>query len=508
MIGNRPHAPVAFTALLFAFGAHGQPGSLDSTFDADGLRLFAASWGLRWFGASALPDTSVVLCGEHWITPTSSEACFTHLLPDGSTDTDWGTNGYTYIDVGDDVRMYCIFHAGDGSYYAAGEYYDGSWPVDPDGILVHLLPDGTPDPAFGTAGAVIHEGIGIIFAMAPWGEDRMLFVGGSGLNDSHAWMMRCHTDGSLDTTFGTGGIVGDSALSINLWDVDVLADGSIVGAGMWDQGIGFSQSMFVLVDSMGVPVPTFGINGMLAGDAIASGGKATGVVAAGTSFYAAGVTTVSSTTMDGYLAKVGNDGTLDPGFNGGAAVLIDRDTLDNIESLIEDASGRILVCGTAGPTVDVCAPMVARYLPSGAADSTFGTNGMTAVAVPGGFTTAMELLLAPDDKLLAAGYAGNTPLGIAFRLEGEGSLSAQQTEQAPVAFSVYPDPVADLVHLQLPPGWSERVHVRVMDATGHLVTAFDAQRHGPIDVSCLARGAYFLSVNDGAHRAVARFIAH
>ena len=69
-------------------------------------------------------------------------------------------------------------------------------------------------------------------------------------------------------------------------------------------------------------------------------------------------------------------------------------------------------------------------------------------------------------------------------------------------------PLADLVHLQLPPGWSERVHVRVMDATGHLVTAFDAQRHGPIDVSCLARGAYFLSVNDGAHRAVARFIAH
>lgn len=507
MITTRTHALATLATLLLAQGAYAQPGSLDSTFDADGLRLFAPSWGLRWFGASALPDTSVVLCGEHWITPNSSEACFTHLLTDGSTETDWGTNGYTYIDVGEDVRMYCILRAGDGSYYAAGEYYDGSWPVDPDGILVHLLSDGTPDPAFGTAGVVIREEIGIIFGIAPWGGDRLLFVGGSGLNDSHAWMMRCHTDGSLDTTFGTGGIVGDSALSINLWDVDVMDDGSIVGAGMWDQGIGVSQSMFVLVDSLGVPVPTFGINGTLAGDPIASGGKATGVVAAGTSFYAAGVTTVSSTTMDGYLAKVRNDGTLDPGFNGGAAVLIDRDTLDNIESLIEDTSGRILVCGTAGPSVDVCSPTVARYLPSGEVDTTFGTDGMTAVAVPGGFTTAMELLLAPDDKLLAAGYAGNTPLGIAFRLEGDGSLPAQQTEQDPAAFSVHPDPVADFVHLVWPPGWSERVHVRVMDTTGHLVAAFDAQRQGPIDVSGLARGAYFLSVNDGAHRAVARFIA-
>jgi uncharacterized delta-60 repeat protein len=49
--------------------------------------------------------------------------------------------------------------------------------------------------------------------------------------------------------------------------------------------------------------------------------------------------------------------------------------------------------------------VLARYLPDGAFDPTFGSGGRTTIDVRGGFDSLNDVVVQPDGKILAAGSA-------------------------------------------------------------------------------------------------------
>src|SRR5215218_1763856 len=127
--------------------------------------------------------------------------------------------------------------------------------------------DGDLDPTFGTSGKVTTDfynrtDLGQALAIQP--DGKIVVVGQSGLNGVfHSALARYNTDGTLDTTFGDGGkvLVTLNAAGDLLTSVAILTDGKIVAAGALNQNnsnVGFLVARF---NSDGSLDTTFGSGG-------------------------------------------------------------------------------------------------------------------------------------------------------------------------------------------------------------------------------------------------------
>ena len=79
---------------------------------------------------------------------------------------------------------------------------------------------------------------------------------------------------------------------------------------------------------------------------------------------------------------------------------------DRANALAVQADGKIVVAGfcSDGSNNDFC---LARYLPSGALDTSFNTTGKVITAIGSGTDNARALALQPDGKIVVAGYCSN-----------------------------------------------------------------------------------------------------
>ena len=102
------------------------------------------------------------------------------------------------------------------------------------------------------------------------------------------------------------------------------------------------------------------------------------------------------------------DGTLDPTFGSGGRVTTDFGTSSGVTALVLQPDGKLVAAG--GIVIDSGTPptdfMLARYLPDGSLDVTFGTGGQVVTDFDSGSSDRADaLVLEPDGKLIAAGLA-------------------------------------------------------------------------------------------------------
>ena len=130
------------------------------------------------------------------------------------------------------------------------------------GVLRRFQDDGQADPAFGSGGRVVIPGalrrsippcrvtVGSSWAVSTWGS-----MGG----DFSA--ARLNSDGSLDTTFGVGGVstVDVGGTSDTAFGVAIHPDGSVLLAGETDN----PRAAVVRLDGAGQPDPLFGSGGVV-----------------------------------------------------------------------------------------------------------------------------------------------------------------------------------------------------------------------------------------------------
>ena len=118
----------------------------------------------------------------------------------------------------------------------------------------------------------------------------------------------------------------------------------------------------------------------------------------------AGNSAINGRFEDFTLARYRSNGRLDSTFNGTGKVTLDlqNNSLDDTQALAIQPDGKILVAGDAGSASGVDFALV-RYLPTGTLDSTFGTDGKVFTDFEGRNDHAFAMALQPDGKMVVVG---------------------------------------------------------------------------------------------------------
>jgi uncharacterized delta-60 repeat protein len=315
---------------------------------------------------------------------------------DGNLDTTFGTGGKLTTDLTgctSDARAVAI--QSDGHIVVGGTECVGTSASD--FALVRYNSDGSLDPTFGVGGIVITDLFGqadVLNDIAIDSNGRILAVGKGG---SDFAVVRYNSDGSLDGGFGTGGIVTTNfgaMIDSEARAVAIQSDTKIVAAGSAGSNIGLARYN--------------SSDGSLDGANFGTGGTViAGFPSSGNGMALQGSKIVVAGRTDGSygVARFNNDGTSDPnfgtggrislGFNGEATdVAIQRDT-------------KIVTAGYAnnGATSDDF--LLARFNSVGL-DPRFGTNGVVFTSFSNHIDRANGLVIQSDTKIVAAGFADST----------------------------------------------------------------------------------------------------
>jgi uncharacterized delta-60 repeat protein len=224
--------------------------------------------------------------------------------------------------------------------------------------------------------------------------------------------VRYNSDGSLDNTFGTNGIVIKDIYNSSddrLYAAALQSDGKIVAAGSYDSG---SSVKFLLVrlNTNGSFDNSFDANGVLTTeigskkDAIAYAVK----VQSDGKIIAAGRFVSSDDDKDFIIVRYNSDGSLDNSFdaNGMASTDFSGDS-DWGYSMFVQGDGKILVGGMSINSSGNYNFAIARYNTDGSLDNSFDDNGILTTDVSSYYDKGFDILLQDDGKILLGGYSSN-----------------------------------------------------------------------------------------------------
>ncbi len=393
------------------------PGDLDTTFSGDGKVTTAIGAGTDAGRAVAVdPDGRIIVAGYASVTGANQFA-IVRYAEDGSLDPSFGSGGIVTTPIGVSASAYAIALLADGRIVVAGS--TGSYGTA-DFALARYADDGTLDDTFGGSGIVtttISSGNDVIHGLAIQGDGKIVAVGEAhGAADQDFAVARYDDDGSLDDTFGGGdGIVltpvdGDGSGSdvANAVVVDE-SSGKIIVAGYGSAAFSFSEMVLVRYDDDGTPDPSFN------GDGIATANLSTnpdGFYAVALDgdgkIVAAGIYAAPIGGPDFVVARFDDDGTPDATFDGDGFVLtsfVDMGS-DIASGLVIQPDGKIVVGGRTGPTYNTPDFGVARYLPDGSLDSSFGASGLVTTDMGTTSDVGYAVAPAPGGKIVLAGTAG------------------------------------------------------------------------------------------------------
>lgn len=114
--------------------------------------------------------------------------------------------------------------------------------------------------------------------------------------------------------------------------------------------------------------------------------------------------------VDGFVARYLSTGAPDSSFGGGAgAVRVDLGVLDEIQDVIVQPDQKIVVAGFATGLDGLNRLVLARFKPNGLPDLPFGgaNAGVVHTLILGDGANAFKLVIQKDRKLLVAGHAGS-----------------------------------------------------------------------------------------------------
>ncbi len=309
---------------------------------------------------------------------------------DGRVTTDFGG-----IDAGAAVAV-----QPDGKIVVAGTTYHGS--EDAKIAIARYNPEGTPDSSFGGGdGAEVtsRPGESLIAHDLALQPDGGIVVGGG--DDGDFMAARYTPSGALDPSFGTGGIstidAGEDASGVSL-----TPDGKIVLAGSTG-GLGSEDLAVARLDADGDPDSSFSGDGR---DTAPVPGTQSG---SGVAVQDDGAIVVAGTEGDEsggrhfILARFGKDGGLDDSFSGDGVQTTTVTNSDEANAVVVQPGGKLVV---GGSTIRSGADFaLARYLPSGALDPSFGTAGEQETDI-GAADAIRALAIDPHGDIVAAGSSG------------------------------------------------------------------------------------------------------
>ena len=349
------------TMLCASMNAAAQAGQLDSSFAKGGI--FATANNLTTANAIAIQsDGKIVIAGAEIVNNAYTDTLI-RLNTDGSLDTSFGTGG-----------------------------------VD------NITPPGSPYAVFGFFGLAIQSD-GKIVAAADAANT-------SGLIAPAA---RVETNGSRDTSFGSGGFTSAITVPVNIsGNIALQADGKVLLAagtgnpsvmarfttsGQFDTNFGGGSGLISLTNAGPTQIAEEK-NGKI----LVASGEASKLV-----FQPQPV------AQAGSISRYNSNGTVDTTFGAGGTAA----SVASASALLLQANGDIVVAGaitsklSAPPAANDVGFGIVRYSGNGMIDKKFGTGGVAMVDLgPNAPTSAAyAVALQTDGALVVAGAAGGAIVG-------------------------------------------------------------------------------------------------
>jgi uncharacterized delta-60 repeat protein len=468
--------------LFFSTQSYEQPGSLDQSFGTSGIATRPHLYnGSDWAGASVLqPDGKIIVGGGAISIGYPSAFTLARFDQFGQVDNTFGSNGRSETFFGgDNISAYinALALQPDGKIVAAGAvsngmtYYFAIARYHPDGTLdttfnhsgyfidhnslppgearaVFIRPDGkiiitgyaipTPGHVFFAAFRFSPDGMydGMYAAGGVYDnvfqnyganpvsatiqpDGKILLVGGDYDPQHKLAILRCNLDGSLDNSFGTGGVATAPGLGNSSWiqTAAVQPDGKIVAS-------------VSITEPSGSPV-----------------------------------------TLHSALIRFNPDGTQDANFGvGGLVYSPSGPSYMEMMAISVQSNGKIVVAASTanGSNYNF---MVMRYKTDGSLDSTFASNGV-AVTDPsdGENDFVASMFIQPDGKIVVVGTAYNQ-LGL-VRYQGDLHVGVQDLTVFNPAITLYPNPVVQHATVAYSLEKPETISIQLVDLQGRVLKIF------------------------------------
>jgi uncharacterized delta-60 repeat protein len=332
----------------------------------------------------------------------------------GKLDTTFANKGIFLAPTGKSLANAVAIQS-DGKIVVAGTGIFGNPPAF-GSMLFRLNTDGTLDTSFGSGGVVNVAGYGF-FGLAIQSNGSIVTVG---TELGSFQVVRVLSNGSLDPSFGSGGltpliVVGGGAQgNPNSGSLALQSNGDIVVV----EGSG-NPSLMVRYTTSGQLDSTFGTGGLVnlqypspTQVALQSTGKI--LVASGVSGIL-GFGLLAPTAQAGEITRYNSNGTVDTTFGAAGTAA----SVASASALVLQSDGKIVVAGAS--TSKLNAPLIAsdvgfgivRYGSNGALDRTFGKGGVatTDFGATAADSEAFALAIQSNGDIVAGGAAGITAAG-------------------------------------------------------------------------------------------------
>jgi len=379
---------VGVPALSLAPPSYADPGDPVPAFDGDGLWEDPVLGSAPGVVGLALDGSALVYFGPTAGPPSATKSSLRRLQPDGSPDTTFSSDGVLEFDATTNASSFewpkAVAIDADGRYVTLTGMFDGTDygfhvrrytdTANLNGVVTSTIPSPDLQPNLPRSLATDTT------------ASRKILVAGSSNIDASMIVTRLQGSGSLvpDPAFGAGGTV-----SLNP-----------------EGGSHDSDAHAVVVDGSGR------------------------ILLAGSSYVPGSEGSFSGTWI---LVRLTSAGEPDPTFSGDGVLMLDPPQgFGSPQALALDPRGRILAAGMSQPcglppsppATDTCSPaqrpQLARFLPTGRLDRTFGNDGwaMLPSALAGARGDFQTVAVDPRGWVLAGGSTGFSTTVARFSPEG------------------------------------------------------------------------------------------
>ena len=382
-------------------------GTLDPTFGSGGrVTTFFGGDGLNGDNGRSVvvqKDRKIVVGGSTTNLDDTTDFALARYNSNGTLDATFGTGGKVKTTFANFDFVGALALQSDGKIVAAGMTIVN---FSPSFALARYNSNGTIDTTFGIGGRVItgFGGPAQAFAAGVQADGKILVAGYAHLAEGWDFAVaRYNSNGTLDATFATGGkkkIPFGTVSSAQVNGLAIQLDGKIVVAGAANlptagdfalARLNSNGSLDTTFGTGGKVVTNLGGNDEVFGVALQADGK---IVAAG------------MTGADFVLARYSTNGTLDGTFGTSGKVVTDFGGPNEIALGVAIRSdGKIVAVGRTFVSART-AFSLARYNPNGTLDSSFGNGGKVSTNFTGSIgDQAYSVAIQPDGKAVVAGSA-------------------------------------------------------------------------------------------------------
>lgn len=481
-------------------------GDLDISFGNGGIVTTNISNNeSNWSKVAIQLDGKIVLTGN-----ILSAFTLVRYNTDGTMDGTFGSGGIVTTSLGTQTSGKSIAIQDDGKIVVAGWANSGA-SLYYNFSLVRYNADGTMDATFGTGGVVATSFGGIsdyIEDMAIQMDGKIVVAGNynTGVNDN--WdiaVVRYNSDGSLDNTFDYDGKVSTDIFGMSEYpySLAIQQDGKIIVAGNSDNGSKLIYTM-VRYNNDGSIDNTFGTEGIVTkdfGTNYQESQKSITIQEDGKIVTVGHI--VQASSYDYYIVRYNSDGSIDNTFSSDGFVSTAIGSYDDWgQSVAIMGNGKIIAGGFYQVNSTDWDWALICYNSDGSLDSTFSTDGIATVSLGDFSDWSHSMVIQADGKIVLAGATFNgTDYDFALA-RFIGYLPDNIVESGiDTGMIVYPNPVQKNLTVNITDESQPQI-LQLYDFKGEKIIEQKITMDKIIDIESLYPGIYFLKIGNHTQKII------